>query len=256
MSIEIHDAHLDFKGTLKVRGVTTQIVVHHSAGNPLLTVQQIHAEHQAKGWAGIGYHDYIDHNGIIWLGRPENMIGAHAYQDATHEANSNGIGICVAGDFTSIQPNALQMASLVSLIKDKKTRYPNAAVRKHSDVMATQCPGLSFPWAALIAALNGTSDNAAYFSALAELVRDKVISSPDYWQNCVVNNSPVRGDWMAIAILKMTNKGDLQSALNVLVAVGAISSPDYWLANCAAGKTVAASYVKVLIVNAVTKLKL
>ena len=131
--------------------------MHHSASDPnTTTVQTVHGWHLAKGWAGIGYHYFVDVNGGIWKGRPENKIGAHAYQDAQHEANSNGIGICLAGDFTSAQPTAAQMNSLVALIQDIQSRYGNGlAVLRHSDVMATACPGKSFPWSTLTARLSG-----------------------------------------------------------------------------------------------------
>jgi hypothetical protein len=98
--------------------------------------------------------------------------------------------------------------------------------------------------------------NADYNSAVDVLIRDKVITGEDYWKSTIAHNIDVHGDWMATVIMKMTNKTDLKSAVAALVTAGAISSPDYWLANCVAGKTVATSYVKALIVNGVAKLKL
>lgn len=181
MSIVLKDAGLVFNGLLKLRSATTQIVVHHSDGNPNLTVQQIHAEHLSKGWAGIGYHYYITPDGTIWHGRPENMIGAHAFQDAAHEANSNGIGICLAGDFTSAQPTAPQMSSVVALINDIKTRYPGVAIRRHSDVMATQCPGLLFPWGILLNDLEGGGNNVNNKTPCKIDLKGKVF--PGYLEN-------------------------------------------------------------------------
>lgn len=256
MSITIKDAGLIFNGTLKTRSTTNKIVVHHSDAAGTKTVKEIHQIHLAKGWAGIGYHYYIPSDGAIWRGRPEGKIGAHAYQDAKHEANSNGIGICLGGDFTSAQPTSAQLASLVALIKDIGTRYSGMSVVRHSDVMATACPGASFPWTTLKASLNSTTDNTAYFNALTTLVKDSVISSPDYWRNAVTSNTPVNGEYMAIAIKKITNKSDLKTAVAALVSAGVVSSPDYWLSNCVAGKTCNPAYVKVLIINGVAKLKL
>lgn len=101
----------------------------------------------ARGWSGIGYHYYIDEVGGVWQGRPEWTQGAHAYQDAQHEANSDGIGVCLAGNFENGPgPTEAQMRSLVELIANIRTRYVDLPVIGHKEVQQTACPGQNFPW--------------------------------------------------------------------------------------------------------------
>lgn len=138
---------IGFSKPLFMRRATDYIVIHHSASGAGTTITDINRWHLANGWSGIGYHYVIYPNGDIWRGRPETMVGAHAYQDAQHEANSNGIGICLIGNFETGTPTSAQMASLVWLIGDIQARYPKAKVIGHKDVMATACPGKHFPWA-------------------------------------------------------------------------------------------------------------
>ncbi len=146
---QILENNLTFNGSFTTRSSTTRIVVHHSASDIDTTIEDIHNWHLNNGWSGIGYHYIIYADGTIYRGRPEKVKGAHAYQDSTHEANTNGIGICLIGDFTSSKPTNTQMTSLIWLIKNIWTRYPNISVIRHSDVMSTACPGSSFPWSEL-----------------------------------------------------------------------------------------------------------
>jgi len=122
-------------------------VIHHSASVPSINIEDIHHWHLARGWSGIGYHYYIDEVGGVWQGRPEWTQGAHAYQDASHEANSDGIGICLAGNFENGPgPTEAQMRSLVELITNIRTRYVDIPVIGHKEVQPTACPGQYFPW--------------------------------------------------------------------------------------------------------------
>jgi len=125
-------------------------VIHHSASVPSTSVEDIHRWHLARGWSGIGYHYYIDEVGGVWQGRPEWTQGAHAYLDALHEANSDGIGICLAGNFENGPgPTEAQMRSLVELITNIRTRYVDIPAIGHKEVQSTACPGQFFPWADL-----------------------------------------------------------------------------------------------------------
>jgi N-acetylmuramoyl-L-alanine amidase len=172
--MNIIDVGLQFSNHLTPRQSTTRIVMHHSDADPNLTVQQIHAEHLAKGWAGIGYHYYIPGDGLIYRGRPEIMIGAHAYQDPQHEANSNGIGICLGGNFMQVLPTQAQMAAAVWLIENIWTRYHGIPVIGHRDVMATACPGDMFPMQDLLSELKGANNMPDGATACTILVGAKI----------------------------------------------------------------------------------
>lgn len=144
----IIETNIQFR-TLVPRNATKRIVLHHSASGSHTTWQNIQDWHLKNGWAGIGYHYVIHADGGIYRGRPEDKAGAHAYQDAKHEANSDGIGICLVGNFMLTQPTTPQLDSLVELVRDIWTRYPDIPVVGHREVMATSCPGDRFPWAEL-----------------------------------------------------------------------------------------------------------
>lgn len=147
--MKINETNIQFKSTLSNRKATRRIVLHHSASGFHTTWQNIQDWHLKNGWAGIGYHYVIHADGIIYRGRPEDKAGAHAYQDAKHEANSDGIGICIVGNFETGVPTEAQLASTVDLVRDIRTRHPGISVIGHRDVMATACPGRNFPWVEL-----------------------------------------------------------------------------------------------------------
>lgn len=137
MSVEIIKNNLSFKGQLQKRKDTVLIILHHQAGKGQ-TVKQIHEYHKNKlGWAGIGYHFFIDFNGNIFEGRPINTIGAHCNGN-----NSKSIGICLEGDFRYDKPTNEQIKSLKELVSYIKEKYPSIGNRvlNHNDLYKTLCP--------------------------------------------------------------------------------------------------------------------
>ncbi|ABB15012.1 peptidoglycan recognition protein family protein [Carboxydothermus hydrogenoformans] len=124
------------------------IVLHHTAATRDLSWQEINSEHKARGFAGFGYHFYINKAGIIYAGRPLNVIGAHALG-----LNDESIGICFSGNFEEEKPTSEQINSgklLVSWLKYKIFNKPK--VIGHKEVASlrptatkTACPGRNFP---------------------------------------------------------------------------------------------------------------
>ena len=151
--MKINTSKIDFLRPLTKRKSTKSIVIHHSASGTNIGAQDINRWHLNNGWSGIGYHYVIYADGQIWTGRPEDTVGAHAYYSAKQEANSNGIGVCLIGNFETGKPTQAQLDSLVWLIQDIRTRYRGIAVQGHKDVMPTACPGRNFPWAELFGRL-------------------------------------------------------------------------------------------------------
>jgi N-acetyl-anhydromuramyl-L-alanine amidase AmpD len=149
MELKIIETNIQFRNALSERNTTSRIVLHHSASNASTKYNDIHMWHLNNGWSGIGYHYVIHSDGGVYRGRPEWARGSHAYQDEKHEANSNGVGICLSGNFQLDNPTEAQMQSLTLLIHDIWTRYPGIPVIGHKDVMPTACPGENFPWAEL-----------------------------------------------------------------------------------------------------------
>jgi len=139
----IHDVGLEFRGSAPSAGkqrTIDAIILHHSASNG--TVHSVHNYHQSLGWWGIGYHYFIEADGKIYRGRPEEFVGAHA--GSSNDYNYHSIGICLSGNFELTEPTPEQYQSLRWLIDDIKARYNIKEVLKHKDITATACPGKNF----------------------------------------------------------------------------------------------------------------
>ncbi len=139
--------HLKFKGKLEHRdkNSTKYIVVHHSQVTSRHTVKDIHRWHQNRGWAGIGYHFFIDKEGGIHNGRPVWAIGAHTYG-----YNKCSIGICLEGNFNIQLASEKQIDSAALLITLLGIEYDGAVIVRHSDLAKTRkCPGKLFPFKTL-----------------------------------------------------------------------------------------------------------
>ena len=147
------------------------LIIHHSGGtdsNPLqdsshYTLQQCNADHKTRfnmksslGWY-IGYHYFIDINGIVTQTRKDTEEGAHckgynntAYDRVNFPQNLS-IGICLAGNFDATLPNEKQIASLKNLLQLKTKEYSIALsnIRPHRHFAKKSCYGnkLSDTWA-------------------------------------------------------------------------------------------------------------
>jgi hypothetical protein len=149
--MNISNPNLKFNGKFTVRKKTERIIIHHSATPGDVPASTIHQWHLGNGWLGIGYHYVVRTFGLIEIGRPEWAIGSHSGA----AGNSNGIGICVAGNFMNARPTDKQIQALVELIRDIYSRHGVLPIIGHRDVMATACPGAMFPMDELRNALAG-----------------------------------------------------------------------------------------------------
>jgi N-acetylmuramoyl-L-alanine amidase len=117
----------------------SKIVIHHSASDrDKTTVATIKGWHLANGWSDIGYHFVITGDGRMHLGRPEDIIGAHAQGH-----NTGTIGICVTGNFENQKLLEKQIHTLVQVLASVCRRYKLDAsdIIGHRDVNQTSCPG-------------------------------------------------------------------------------------------------------------------
>lgn len=120
-----------------------EIIVHCSATpeGKDYSVDTIRQWHLKRGFSDIGYHYIIYRDGSIHIGRDEPIIGAHC---TGH--NTNSIGVCYIGgcasdgktpkDTRTVQ----QKQSLVKLLKELKTKYPQASIHGHRDFSSKACP--------------------------------------------------------------------------------------------------------------------
>lgn len=105
------------------------------------TVEQIRSWHKAQGWADIGYHYIVYRDGSIHKGRAENVAGAHCYGH-----NSHSLGICYVGGYASDGKTTkdtrtdAQKSALLKLLRELKTKYPQAKIYGHNNFAAKACP--------------------------------------------------------------------------------------------------------------------
>ena len=141
--IHLKETYLDIDyNRLSNRSETDQVVIHHT-GNPTdddLSVVEINASHQARGWSCIGYHYVIRKDGTVEVGRPHWTVGAHAYGH-----NSHTIGVHVCGNFEIGEPTSEQIESTAMLLANLCTDYGLTIDRDHivghRELMGTACPG-------------------------------------------------------------------------------------------------------------------
>ena len=120
-----------------------EIIVHCSATpeGKDFTVADIKRWHLQRGFSDIGYHYVIYRDGSIHTGRDESIIGAHC---TGHNTNSIGvcyIGGCVSNGKTPKDTRTTQQKqSLVKLLKELKTKYPQASIHGHRDFSSKACP--------------------------------------------------------------------------------------------------------------------
>lgn len=195
-----------FTNNLSNRLITRRIVIHHSASDTNTTIDDIHRWHLGRGWSGIGYHYVIYPTGVIYRGRPERKIGAHAYQDKLHEANTDGIGICLIGNFMLTPPTNIQLQALIWLINDIRKRYPNLPIIGHKDVQPTACPGNLFSFEKLkTELLKGVIDIETWqynlgIQSLESLKNKGIITSVDEWKTKTAQANQLPG-WLIWTLL-------------------------------------------------------
>ncbi len=113
------------------------IIIHCSATREgkRLTFAECRRDHIAhRRFKDIGYHYYIDREGVIWPGRPEQEVGAHC-----RNHNKHSIGVCYEGGLdrqgrpkdtrTQAQKRAMEV-----LLEELHERYPRALVVGHHDL--------------------------------------------------------------------------------------------------------------------------
>ena len=127
-----------------MRAEDVRWIVVHCAATPegrdvkASDVRRWHVED--NGWSDIGYHWFIEIDGTLKKGRPENRSGAHA-----KGFNSASIGVCYAGGVDSSgKPKDTrtddQKITMGCLMQDLRVRYPKAKIVGHRDISSKDCP--------------------------------------------------------------------------------------------------------------------
>ena len=138
--MQIKEVNYQWAGAFTKRNSIDMIVLHHAEATSC-TAEDIHRWHIGKGYIGIGYHYFINKKGEIFKGRPDNVVGAHA-----KGYNSTSLGICFEGRYNKEVVPEAQLQAGKELVAYLKKKYNITKIKKHNDLMATDCPGKLFPF--------------------------------------------------------------------------------------------------------------
>lgn len=151
------------------------IALHHS-DHSTADIQKIHEWHLDKGWAGCGYHYFIDKQGRVWEGRGLNY-GAH-----TADHNSHLFGVCFQGDYDGldkIMPEVQFKAGVETCLWLKEKAPTIKYIDGHGFWRPTACPGKYFP---LTKMKNYTTGSDA--ARVAKKLRDRGVTNDEqYWRD-------------------------------------------------------------------------
>lgn len=111
-----------------------RIFVHCTAGSQKTTLKQLENEFKAKGWKSPGYHYVVFPDGKI-----EQMLDESKVSNGVRGYNSTSINVSYVGGIDSkLKPvdnrTEAQKASLVTLLTELKSRYPDAHIMGHRDI--------------------------------------------------------------------------------------------------------------------------
>ena len=142
--MEIKEVKYEWAGALAQRHTIDMIVLHHTDASTC-SPTDVHWWHVRNGWSGIGYHYFVSKQGVVFKGRPDNVIGSHV-----KGYNSTSIGVVFEGRYNKEMMPEAQLQAGKELIAHLKHKYNITKVKRHKDLMATDCPGTLFPFEEMI----------------------------------------------------------------------------------------------------------
>ncbi len=134
--------------------VLGRVVIHHINNNT--GVMENERKQQGRGYAAIGYHFFIDKGGLIYEGRPLEVMGSHAgsglISGPQNDPDWGAIGIVLQGDYHHADDILLhdtvppaQLLALEKLVTGLKNQYVIKQLLMHNEIdragEATVCPG-------------------------------------------------------------------------------------------------------------------
>lgn len=72
----------------------THIIVHTTAAQRDVSIEEVRRWHKQRGWSDVGYHYLIRKDGTVEKGRADNVKGAHCRDMGM---NSKALGVCLSG---------------------------------------------------------------------------------------------------------------------------------------------------------------
>ena len=124
-----------------------RIFIHCRAWSQKQTLKNLLNEFKAKGWSNPGYHYVVFPNGKV-----EQLLSEEKVSNGVQGYNSTSINVAYVGGINQYgkpedNRTEAQKVALGNLLKELKTRYPNAHIMGHRDIWGKnpakwkkQCP--------------------------------------------------------------------------------------------------------------------
>ena len=111
-----------------------RIFIHCTAGSQKQTLKDLLNEFKAKGWSNPGYHYVVFPNGKV-----EQLLSEDKVSNGVQGYNSTSINVAYVGGINQYgkpedNRTDAQKLALGNLLKELKTRYPNAHIMGHRDI--------------------------------------------------------------------------------------------------------------------------
>ncbi|XP_067644966.1 peptidoglycan-recognition protein LB-like isoform X2 [Eurosta solidaginis] len=181
-------------------GPAPYVIIHHSympsacytADDCCKAMRSMQDYHQLqRGWNDIGYSFAVGGDGMIYVGRGFNVIGAHA-----PKYNDKSVGICMIGDWRTDLPPPQMLKATKSLIDfgvAKGYIQSQYKLLGHRQVRDTECPGSRLfdeisTWPNFTLRLNGTGNGLIKHSEQMLLNTCHLLKEKRYQKYLILEN--------------------------------------------------------------------
>lgn len=199
---------LPFNPHWKPRTEGTKWLVLHHADAEKCSIQDIDSWHYKNGWnGGCGYHFFIRKNGLIYEGRPIDIVGAHCIG-----YNETSIGICFEGNFNLENMTQEQINSGINLIRFVRSKYQGIRVMRHLDFNKTSCPGINFNNEIIYEGMKNEEIKDDGFDDILEVLASytttdgKQLLDKNYWSKNAIAGGTCKGEYVRILIKNLYEK--------------------------------------------------
>lgn len=125
------------------------IIIHCTAGSQSQSAEDVVRYHRnVLGWKAPGYHYIIEADGKIVNTHPEEKVS-----NGVKGHNATSINVCYIGGIDSRgrgidNRTKAQKEALIRVLRELRTRYPNARILGHRDIASTDSNhnGIIDPW--------------------------------------------------------------------------------------------------------------
>jgi peptidoglycan hydrolase-like protein with peptidoglycan-binding domain len=146
--LNIIETYIELNGELKYGNRPLFIIIYDSGISGKSVYDLDEEDKYRNGKSMFGGHFYVTRDGLIFRGRPFNSYGDFAKNEETGMTfNTNSIGICIEGDYSSELSTTSQKNSVISIVQQIRKDYPaSKSVYGLDELIGGEPnPGILFP---------------------------------------------------------------------------------------------------------------